>query len=194
MPHAVWPGPGQVALTFDDGPGAYTSQVLAVLTRYGVGATFFDVGYQVAARPDLVRAEVAAGESAEVHTWDHADLTRLDPAGIAAELASTANAIRAASGEQPTCFRPPYGNTNATVVATAAGLGLAQVLWNVDPSDYRRPGASVIASRVLAAADGRGLVVGIHDGGGDRSQTVAALPSIIDGLRARGYRFVRPCA
>ena len=75
----------------------------------------------------------------------------------------------------------------------AARIGLAQVLWNVDPSDYKRPGAGTIAARVLAAANGSGLIVGIHDGGGDRSQTIAALPAIIDGLRARGYSFVRLC-
>ena len=90
-------------------------------------------------------------------------------------------------------FPSPYGSTNSTVAAEGTRLGLAQILWNVDPSDYLRPGASVIASRVLAAASGRGLVIGIHDGGGDRSQSVAALPTIIQGLRARGYTFVRLC-
>jgi peptidoglycan/xylan/chitin deacetylase (PgdA/CDA1 family) len=79
------------------------------------------------------------------------------------------------------------------VVAEAAKLGLSQILWNVDPSDYLRPGSNVIVSRVLGAATGRGLVIGIHDGGGDRSQTIAALPGIIDGLRARGYTMVRLC-
>ena len=131
--------------------------------------------------------------SVETHGWDHADLTRLSPAAIDDELTRAANAVQAATGRRPTCFRPPYGATNQTVVAEGAKLGLTQILWNVDPSDYLRPGASVIASRVLGVADGRGLVVGIHDGGGDRSQTVAALPAIIDGLRARGYTFVRLC-
>ena len=132
--------------------------------------------------------------SVEVHTWDHADLTRLSRSDVDAELTRSADAVQAAIGRRPTCFRPPYGATNPTVVAEAAKLGFAQILWNVDPSDYLRPGARVIAARVLAAATGRGLVVGIHDGGGDRSETVAALPAIIHGLRARGYRFVRLCA
>jgi peptidoglycan/xylan/chitin deacetylase (PgdA/CDA1 family) len=189
----AWPGPHQVALTFDDGPSPYTSGILAALTQRGVPATFFVVGYEAAASPDLVRAEVNAGMSVEDHTWDHADLTRLNPAGIDSELQSTADAIQAASGRRPTCFRPPYGATNNTVIGAAARLGLTQVLWNVDPSDYTRPGAATIAARVLAAANGSGLVVGMHDGGGDRSQTIAALPAIIDGLAARGYSFVRLC-
>ena len=91
------------------------------------------------------------------------------------------------------CFRPPYGSTDPTIAQIGAHLGLTQILWNVDPSDYLRPGAQTIVDRVLAPATGRGLVIGIHDGGGDRSQTVAALPGIIFGLRSRGYTFVRLC-
>jgi len=190
----VWPGPHQVALTFDDGPSAYTLGVLAVLQQRAVPATFFVVGYEAAAAPDLLRAEVNAGMSVEDHTWDHADLTRLSPTSVDAELQRTADAIQAATGQRPTCFRPPGGATNNTVTNEAARLGLTQVLWNVDPSDYKRPGATTIAARVLSAANGSGLIVGIHDGGGDRSQTIAALPAIIDGLKARGYSFVRLCA
>ncbi len=193
LPRQTWVTQHQVALTFDDGPGAYTARVLAVLAQYGIQATFFAVGYEVDERPDLVRAEIAAGMAVGDHTWDHADLTRLTPAGVDDELQRGADAIAAASGDRPTCFRPPSGATNSTVVAAAARLGMTQILWNVDPSDYLRPGASVIAARVLGEANGRGLVVGIHDGGGDRSQTVAALPAIITGLRQRGYTFVRLC-
>ena len=189
----TWPGPHQVALTFDDGPSPWTLPTLAALARAGVHATFFTVGEEVAAHPDLVRAEVAAGMSVQDHTWDHADLTHLDTAARDAELERAADAIRAATGRTPSCFRPPYGATNASVVSDAARLGLAQVLWNVDPSDYLRPGVATITARVLASADGRGLLVGIHDGGGDRSETVAALPAIISGLRARGYQFVTLC-
>jgi peptidoglycan/xylan/chitin deacetylase (PgdA/CDA1 family) len=159
--------------------------VLSVLARYHVSATFFAVGEEVNAHPDLVRAEILAGMAVGDHSWDHSDLTTLPPASIDSELRRAADAIAAASGQRPACFRPPYGSTNSTVVEIGARLGLAQILWNVDPSDYLRPGASAIAARVLDAATGGGLVIGIHDGGGDRSQTVAALPAIIDGLRAR---------
>ena len=190
----TWVGSHEVALTFDDGPSGYTLAMIAVLARYQVPATFFTVGELAAAHPDLLEAEANAGMSVEVHDWSHADLTRLSIPAIDDQLIRAADAIQAAIGRRPTCFRPPYGATNSTVVAEAAKLGFAQVLWNVDPSDYLKPGAGVIASRVLAEANGRGLVVGIHDGGGDRSQTIAALPAIIDGLRARGYTFVRLCA
>jgi len=189
----VWPGPHQVALTFDDGPSAYTAGILASLTQRAVPATFFVVGYEAATRPDLLRAELKAGMSVEDHTWDHATLTRLSPAGVDGELQRTADAIQAATGQRPTCFRPPGGATNPTVTDEAAKLGLSQVLWNVDPSDYKQPGSDTIAARVLAAANGSGLIVGIHDGGGDRTQTLTALPAIIDGLRSRGYAFVRLC-
>jgi peptidoglycan/xylan/chitin deacetylase (PgdA/CDA1 family) len=191
---SAWVGPHEVALTFDDGPGASTPAVLAALERGHVPATFFTVGSLAAARPDLLAAEANAGMSVQDHSWDHADLTRLSVPAIDDELIRGANAIQAATGRRPTCFRPPYGSTNSTVATEGSKLGLAQVLWNVDPSDYRQPGASVIASRVLAAATGRGLVVAMHDGGGDRSQTAAALPAIIAGLHARGYTFVRLCA
>ena len=109
------------------------------------------------------------------------------------ELVRSADLVQQVIGRRPTCFRPPYGSTNHTVAAVGANLGFTQILWNVDPSDYLRPGAGPIVSRVLGEANGRGLVVGIHDGGGDRSQTVAALPAIIEGLRARGYTFVPLC-
>jgi peptidoglycan/xylan/chitin deacetylase (PgdA/CDA1 family) len=193
-PRQTWVGPHEVALTFDDGPSGYTLSVLAALERDNVPATFFTVGYLAAARPDLLVAEASAGMSVEVHDWDHADLTRLSIPAITVELTRSVEVVQAATGRRPTCFRPPYGSTNSTVAGVGTKLGLTQILWNVDPSDYLRPGANVIASRVLAAATGRGLVVGIHDGGGDRSQTIAALPAIVQGLRARDYTFVRLCA
>jgi peptidoglycan/xylan/chitin deacetylase (PgdA/CDA1 family) len=191
---AVPKGP-TAALTFDDGPNAiYTPQILAELAAAGVPATFFALGYEGAARPDLLRAASQAGNSVEDHTWDHADLTGLSVAAVADELRSTADLIQRATGVRPVCFRPPYGATNSTVVSVAAGLGLAQALWNIDPTDWKRPGAAVIASNVLTHATGQNIVIILHDGGGDRSQTVAALPTIIAGLRSRGYGFTRLCS
>jgi peptidoglycan-N-acetylglucosamine deacetylase len=189
----TWAGPHEVALTFDDGPSQYTQAVLSVLARYGVRATFFTLGYLGVTHPELLTAEADAGMSVQVHSWDHPDLTRLPLAAVDDQLTRAADLVQRVTGRRPTCFRPPYGSTNHTIVAEGEKLGLTQVLWNVDPSDYLRPGASVIASRVLAVAHGQGLVIGIHDGGGDRSQTVAALPEIIEGLRARGYTFVPLC-
>jgi peptidoglycan/xylan/chitin deacetylase (PgdA/CDA1 family) len=189
------PGPLQAALTFDDGPDAtYTPQILDVLAAYGVPATFFTVGYEGAARPDLLRAEAAAGNAVEDHTWNHPDLTTLPASEVASQLSLTADVIQQATGVRPTCFRPPYEATNGTVTSIAAGLGLTQTLWNVDPTDWKRPGVSAIVNNVLANSRGRGVIVLMHDGGGDRSQTVAALPLIITGLRNQGYQFVQPCA
>jgi peptidoglycan/xylan/chitin deacetylase (PgdA/CDA1 family) len=183
------------ALTFDDGPNpTYTPQILAELAAAGVPAAFFTVGYEGVARPDLLRAEARGGNSVEDHTWDHADLTKLAPAAVVSELARTADLIQQTTGVRPTCFRPPYEATNSTVVSIATTLGLTQTLWNVDPADWKRPGAAVIVSNVLTHVTGNNVVIILHDGGGDRSQTVAALPPIIAGLRARGYRFVRLCS
>ena len=188
------PGPLQAALTFDDGPNAtYTPEVLATLAAAGVPATFFTLGREGAARPDLLRDEVAAGDSVEDHTWDHPDLTTLSASDVASELGRTADIIQQATGVRPSCFRPPYEATDSTVVSIAAGLDLAQTLWNVDPRDWSRPGVSPIVNNVLSNANGRGITVIMHDGGGDRSQTVAALPQMISGLRSRGYDFVRVC-
>ncbi len=188
-------GPLQAALTFDDGPHAtYTPQILAALATYGVPATFFPIGRNGAARPDLLRAEAAAGHAVENHSWDHPSLTRLSGPDVASQLSRTSDVVEQATGTRPTCFRPPGGATNSTVVSIAANLGLAQTLWTVDPTDWKRPGVAAIVAGVLSEAHGQGVVILMHDGGGDRSQTVAALPQIIEGLRNRGYQFVLPCA
>ena len=164
-----------------------------MLAAAHVPATFFTLGYEGVARPDLLRAESRAGHSVENHTWNHPDLTRLSSAAIADQLQRTADVIVQATGVHPSCFRPPGGATNSTVVAVAGHLGLAQMLWNVDPTDWKRPGTAAIVDNVLSHATGAHLVILMHDGGGDRSQTVAVLPAIIAGLRSRGYAFVRPC-
>jgi len=188
------PGPS-AALTFDDGPTPmYTPQIVAELAAAGVPATFFTLGYEGAARPDLLQAEARAGNSVEDHTWDHPSLPGLSPSAIAGELGRTADVIQQAVGVRPRCFRPPYEATNTTVTSVAASLGLVQVLWNVDPTDWQRPGVDAIVWNVLSHTTGQDVVILMHDGGGDRSQTVAALPRIIAGLRARGYHFTRLCA
>ncbi len=190
----TWPGPRQVALTFDDGPHpTYTPQVLDVLARYGVRATFFEVGRSASMWPYLSRAAYDAGHSVQNHSWAHPHLPSLSAQAMRSELESANDAIQSATGMRPSCLRPPGGGTNANVVAIARSLGLEQILWNVNPSDYLRPGPAAIAARSLQYADGRPLVIGLHDGGGPREQTLAALPSTITGLRARGYEFVRLC-
>jgi peptidoglycan/xylan/chitin deacetylase (PgdA/CDA1 family) len=180
----------EIALTFDDGPNPiYTPQVLAVLQEYGVKATFFDVGYLVDDYPNLARQEYAAGHVVANHSWSHPELTRLSAAGIRWQLTQGSGAIQAATGVRPVFFRPPYGAINATVVGEADAVGVTTVLWNADPRDWALPGVDVIVDRILSQVR-NGTIILLHDGGGNRSQTVAALPMIITALEQRGYRFV----
>jgi len=187
--------PGQViALSFDDGPDPRsTPRVLSILAQYGVHATFCVIGYQARAYPELVKAIHDGGNTLCDHTEHHPHLDQLAPAAVDGEIASPAAFIQQLTGAAPAFMRPPYGGVNATVIATAHRHGLRVLEWSVDPEDFDKPNALVIASRVLAAAH-PGAVVLLHDGGGDRTNTVAALPGIILGLRARGYTIVTPTA
>jgi peptidoglycan/xylan/chitin deacetylase (PgdA/CDA1 family) len=176
-----------VALTYDDGPAALTPRFVATLDRLGVPATFFLVGSLVADRAPLLQRMLAAGHELANHSWDHPDLGAGGPRA-SSQLTRTNAAIRRATGFRPCVFRPPYGSSGADLVARTRALGMTSVLWSADPADWRTPGAGVITSRVLAQA-GPGAIVLSHDGGGPRSQTLAALPGIVAGLRARGYGF-----
>ena len=187
---------GLVALTFDDGPDpTWTPQILAILKSKGVPGTFFDVGMNALHSPDLVQQEVAQGGVVADHTYSHLDLTEIPQWRAKLEIAAGQWVIHGITGRTPTLFRSPYGaaeladSQSATHRDLAASLGMQPVGWNVDPYDWSQPGVSQIVSTVIGA-QGRNLVVLLHDGGGNRAQTVAALPSMIDGLRARGYQFV----
>ncbi len=180
----------EVALTFDDGPNPYyTQQVLAVLQQYGIKATFFCIGRQVAQYPSLVKQEYAAGNVIGNHTWSHANLTQLSSDTILTQINTTSDAIQQAIGVRPTFFRPPYGVINTNVLTQANQLGLTTIVWNDEARDWTTPGISVISSRILGLA-GNGAIILLHDGGGNRSQTVAALPTIITSLQQQGYTFV----
>lgn len=180
----------EIALCFDDGPyPPYTSQILSILQSYGIHATFFVIGQQAASNPGLVLQEYQTGNAIGNHTWDHPELIYLSPAQIRTELLSTSNEIASITGQTPIVFRPPYGEFNSTVQSIAASLGLSTVLWNVDPKDWSLPGVNVIIQNVLNSTK-NGSIILMHDGGGDRSETVAALPTIISTLLQRGYRFV----
>jgi peptidoglycan-N-acetylglucosamine deacetylase len=182
-------GPGQVTLTFDDGPSpVHTAQVLRILRSFGVPAAFFCVGMHVRAYPQLVRAMADEGHEVGNHTWSHAYLPELPPDETVRQLRSTSQAIAQAIGAPPTLARPPYGGRGGSVLRATADEGLTTVLWDVEASDWTLPGADAIADAVLRQARD-GSVVLLHDGGGDRAQTVAALPRIIDGLLGRGFRF-----
>ena len=181
-----------IALTFDDGPGPYTPAVLSVLEQYHVPATFFEIGEEVARYPQFAKMVAAAGYPVEDHTWSHPDLTTLPPSGVAAQIDMTQAEIESVTGTTPQCVRPPYDAWNPSVLNQIAGRGLTTMSYSIDPRDWTLPGAQAIVSRVVGAAF-PGAVVDMHDAGGDRSQTVAALPQIISQLSAQGYSFVSIC-
>jgi peptidoglycan/xylan/chitin deacetylase (PgdA/CDA1 family) len=185
--------PKTFALTFDDGPNAsFTPLVLSVLARAHVLATFFEIGREAQALPDLTRAVVQAGNFVGNHTFSHPYLTGLDPGTFGFQVDRTTQILQGITGRAPRCLRPPYGATNGSIVARLAARGIQQQMWTVDPSDYKLPPPDAIVANVLANAHPGGVVI-LHDGGGDRSRTVAALPMIIDGLRATGYTLVPVC-
>jgi len=175
-----------VALTFDDGPSIYTPQVLSILNRHGVHATFFEIGRQVGPLAATSRAVIRDGDVIGDHTWSHPDLTVQN---TAAQVRPTQAAIYNATGFRPCLLRPPYGIAPAGVVGVVRSLGLLTIQWDVDPADWSRPGASVIAQRVLSAVRPGSIVI-MHDGGGDRSETVGALGTIVPTLLGRGYHLV----
>ncbi|GIF78312.1 bifunctional polysaccharide deacetylase/glycosyltransferase family 2 protein [Asanoa siamensis] len=185
-----------VALTFDDGPDPrWTPQVLDVLRRHGVPGTFFAVGSRVDAEPELARRIVAEGHDLGSHTFTHADLGAAATWRRRLELTLTRNAIAGATGGQAPLFRPPYSSRPGDVSADdlsalrdATAQGQTAVLADLDTNDWQRPGVDAIVRAGLPAGDA-GTVLLLHDGGGDRSQTVAALDQLIPMLQGRGYRF-----
>ena len=184
---------GVVYLTFDDGPTpAWTPRVLALLARYQARATFFVLGRSTAAHPELVRQEFAAGHGVGNHTWSHRRLTNLRGAQLAAEVNATSTAIRQITGAPVRCLRPPYATVDAASAEQVRTLGLRLVLWDIDTNDWLRPGTGAIAGRVLGRVRS-GDVILMHDGGGNRSQTVVALEQVLATLSARGYRFHALC-
>ncbi len=185
-----------VYLTFDDGPHpTWTPQVLDVLARHGATATFFVLGQNVLAYPELAARLVAEGHDPENHTFDHASLDKVDRETFIAEVRDTDRAIHEAAGDRAdpiACLRPPYGAYDAQTGKLAAELGKTLTLWTVDPQDWRRPGADQIAEHLLAHAR-PGAILLMHDGGGERSQTVAALDRVLGELSARGFTFALLC-
>jgi peptidoglycan/xylan/chitin deacetylase (PgdA/CDA1 family) len=174
---------GTVYLTFDDGPHpTYTPQVLSILRKYGVKAVFFEVGQNVSSYPSVMNKLRYYGMKIGNHTWSHPNLTNLSTSSVNWQL----NKMESALGYRPRCVRPPYGATNSRIASIIAARGQRQILWNVDPRDWSRPGTWTIVNRVLAQVRPGSRIL-LHDGGGNRSQTVAALDILIPKLRARGY-------
>ncbi|HLW02853.1 MAG TPA: polysaccharide deacetylase family protein [Ktedonobacterales bacterium] len=180
----------EIALTFDDGPAqGYTEAVLGVLKQFHIHATFFMLGIWVQTYPNLAREVVADGHAIGDHTWNHPDLTRLSPDQARQQIIDARNTIQKVTGITPTLFRPPYGSYNRPILDIAHSLKLSTILWNVDPRDWSRPGVGAITNNILTFTQ-NGSIILMHDGGGDRSQTVAALTTVIETLLARGFTFV----
>jgi peptidoglycan/xylan/chitin deacetylase (PgdA/CDA1 family) len=173
-------GHKRIALTFDDGPSAYTANVLSVLKHHHAKGTFFEIGDQVSSES---RKVLKSGMELANHSYRHESYPSR------ASMAATNSRIRSMTGFEPCLFRPPGGAFNSRVVADARSLGMTTVVWNVDPRDWSTPGSGAIYSRVVSGAR-PGAIVVMHDGGGNRSETVAALPRIIRTLHGRGYHLV----
>jgi len=169
---------GIVYLTFDDGPSQYTPAILNILRATHSTATFFELGFRQVEYPGAPAQVRAEGSTVGNHTYNHRDLTALTAGQIRWQLSH---------GPRGKCMRPPYGATNSAVRRIVAQQGLREGLWSIDTLDWSRPGTAKIVKAATGPTVRAGSTVLLHDGGGDRSQTVAALPKIIRTLQQRGY-------
>jgi peptidoglycan/xylan/chitin deacetylase (PgdA/CDA1 family) len=185
-------GPKGIALTIDDGPNSvYTPQILRLLDKYRVTATFSMIGIQVDAYPGMAREVAAAGHMIANHTWHHLDLAALPPVAVADQMNRATEAIHQATGKIPGLFRAPYGAWSPAVLHQCAQTGMRPLDWSVDPRDWARPGVASIVGNIMRNTR-TGSIILEHDGGGDRSETVAALNIVLPRLLAAGYRFTTP--
>ncbi len=184
---------GTVALTFDDGPTAeYTPQILAILKKYNIKATFFMVGDSVKLYPQVAREVLAAGHAINNHTLTHPLLTKISDAQLYKEITAPQKIIANATGVTPVCLRYPFGASNSHVRAAIRAQGIVPVPMGFNSFDYDRPGVDKIVSWVLKNAYS-GQVILLHDGFFSREQTVAALPLIIEGIKKKGLGFSQIC-
>jgi peptidoglycan/xylan/chitin deacetylase (PgdA/CDA1 family) len=178
-----------IALTFDDGPGPYTPGVLSVLEHFHVHATFFEIGEMLRYFSASTERELRDGDVIGDHTETHPEMATLSAHAQHEELFEQILHIELVGGPRPVLFRPPYGSYDATTMRELRSLHLLMVLWSDDTEDYLQPGVSVIVQRALAGAH-PGAIILMHDAGGTRTQTIAALPTIIRDLRGRGFHLV----
>jgi peptidoglycan-N-acetylglucosamine deacetylase len=204
---AMWPGarlfgkaliapprPGELALTFDDGPNpAWTPRLLEILVSHNVRATFFLIGSHAQAEPELVRRIVAGGHLIGNHSWSHPNLAVAAASRVEQELAATSTELEQIAGVAVKYFRPPFGARRPVVFRLARSLGMIPVLWNAMTSDWKEPSADAIALRITRRIDqlqrrGQASNIVLHDGshrdrGGYRAPSVAAA-----GLVAAHYK------
>jgi peptidoglycan/xylan/chitin deacetylase (PgdA/CDA1 family) len=192
--------PGELALTFDDGPNAtWTPRLLDILARHEVRATFFLLGCRAAAQPELVRRIATAGHTIGNHSWSHPNLARTRAGRVREELRKTSETLQQITGVPVRFFRPPFGARRPAVFRIARELGLEPVLWNAMTSDWSEPSADRIAKELMKKIDGlerRGLAANIvlHDGGhldagANREPSVTAAGLLLERY-AKSHRFV----
>lgn len=176
-----------VAITFDDGPHVTnTPRLLDILKSRNVKATFYVLGPRVNAHPQIVRRMVAEGHEIGNHSWTHRVMSKLPDSAVYKEFKDTEQAVVAACGVKPKTQRPPYGAMTATQRAMLKErLGYPCIMWNVDPEDWKRPGASVVSSRILSNTR-NGSIILLHD---IHAASVDAVPAVLDGLIAKGFTF-----
>ncbi len=190
-------GPKRIALTFDDGPDPkYTPAILDILKAKGVSATFFVVGSHVEDSPGLIKRMYAEGHTIGNHTYSHPDVASSFKTRTRLELSLTQRLIGNALGRNATLYRPPYvadseltASADLSALDSAQSYGYTMVGAKIDPRDWETRSSARIVQDVLRDKD-LGNIIVLHDGGDDRSATVAALPKIIDALRAQNYSFV----
>jgi peptidoglycan/xylan/chitin deacetylase (PgdA/CDA1 family) len=179
----------EIALTFDDGPSAYTQGLLGELRRLHVPATFFQIGYAISEFPGYAAREVRFGFAIGDHTLTHPFLASMSAAAQRHEILGDAREIHAYGAPYPELMRPPYESFDAATTQITRAAHMLMVLWSVDTSDYTRPGVKQIVYTAVSGAR-PGAIILMHDGGGPRSETVAAVPTIVRDLRRRHYRLV----
>jgi peptidoglycan/xylan/chitin deacetylase (PgdA/CDA1 family) len=172
-----------IALTFDDGPGAYTEELLNILKDRDVDATFFVLGSLAEAHPKTVKRMEDEGHEVGNHSWKHTLLTRLGAEAAAEDIHRANEAIAKIIGHQPDVMRPPYGGTNDSIINA---VGMPEIIWDIDPNDWKYQSTSNLENHIITHAH-RGAIALMHD---IYKSTVNAIPRIIDTLRSQGYRFV----
>ena len=177
-----------IAMTFDDGPHpTHTPRLLDMLKQRNIKATFYVIGNSAKRHPEILRRMIREGHEIGNHTMTHAYLTKLSDASIRRELKTAHQAIFAATGVHPRTVRPPYGATNSRIKTLMyKEFRYPSIMWSVDPEDWKRPGSSVVANRLIRGADNGGILLA-HD---IHAPTIQAMPAALDGLLRKGYRFV----
>jgi len=177
-----------IALTFDDGPSkANTPRLLDMLAKRGIKVTFFVLGECVEANPDLLKREIAEGHEIGNHSWDHPNLAKKSDEAVRAQLQRTQDVVFEVTGIKPKILRPPYGSfTDRQKKWAHEQFGFNVILWTVDPNDWKLPGSAVVAQRILSETRAGNIILA-HDIHG---QTIDAMPEVLDGLLAKGFKFV----